>query len=52
VNPRILDILLLVNSPIIFLLLEMCKMIAIKTGAVMPYKMEVYINALTGEMPI
>ena len=31
----------LVNSPIILLLFEMCSMIAIKTGAVQPYKIAV-----------
>ena len=40
-KPRILENLLLVKFPITFLLLDICKIIAIKTGAVIPYKMAV-----------
>jgi hypothetical protein len=41
INPAILMMVVLVNSPIILLLFEMCSMIAIKTGAVQPYKIAV-----------
>jgi hypothetical protein len=36
--PKIFDFLELVKLPITFLLLQMCNIIAISTGAVTPYK--------------
>ena len=50
--PRTFNFKELTYLPIIFLLLEMWSMIAIKTGAVRPYSMAVYNNALIGESPM
>ena len=43
---------LLVKSPMIFLLLPICRIRAIITGEVTPYKMAVKISAFIGLMPI
>jgi hypothetical protein len=40
-NPNTFEVLLFTCSPIISLLLEMCNMIAMSTGAVIPYKIAV-----------
>ena len=50
-KPRMLDKCLLVYLPMIVLLLQMCKIMAIITGAVMPYKTADHNNAITGLMP-
>ena len=50
-NPRILESLELVWTPITFLLLPIWRMMAMSTGAVRPYSMAVYKRALTGLIP-
>ena len=50
-KPSELDKRLFVCLPMIFLLLQMCRIMAISTGAVIPYNTAEYNKALIGLMP-
>ena len=52
IPPIMFDLRELMNSPMINLLLQICRIIAIKTGAVNPYKMAADNNALIGLNPM
>ena len=50
-KPRMFDRRLLANLPMMVLLLQICSIMPIITGAVMPYKTADHNNAFTGLIP-